>query len=494
MTNREEWLGLVGGELRRSSSGRVFAVHEPATGRELAKVTHFSDDDVDVAVATAHRAFDSWRWKTARERGQILLQIANAIRENADELARLETTEMGKPLDQARMFDVRFAGDVCEYFGGLADKLVGQFIPQGPISVYTVPEPYGVIAAIIPFNWPPIHVCGKIAPALAAGNTVVMKPGEQAPMTAIRVAEIMNDFLPPGVVNIVPGLGDTGKALVGHPGVGKISFTGSNMTARAVLDTAAENLTPTILELGGKNPFIVFDDADLDWAVTGAIEGAFFNQGEACTAASRILVQEGVKDRFLEKLCPAVEALVVGDGLADGTDVGPMVTPQQRDRVLDYIRIGEEEGAKIVARGRLPDDPRLSDGYYVPPTVFDGVKNSMKIAQEEIFGPVTTVISFDDEAEAVKAANDTKFGLVAGVYTEDLRRANRVARQINAGVVFINNYNRMFLGTPFGGVKESGHGREHGLETIQEFVWTKAVRMPSGLMDIPVWSGAQRSS
>jgi acyl-CoA reductase-like NAD-dependent aldehyde dehydrogenase len=492
MADRQVWESLIAGAWRPSSSGETFEVHEPATGEVIAEAASCTEEDVDLAVASARRAYEEdWRWRTPRERGQLLLKVAELVREHADELARMETREMGKPLEQSRMFDVRFAGDVTEYFGGLADKLVGDFIPQGPVAAYTIPEPYGVIGAIIPFNWPPIHICGKAAPALAAGNTIVIKPAEQAPMTAIRLVELMNEILPPGVVNIVPGLGPAGAALVSHPGVGKVSFTGSTATGRAVMRSAADNLTPTIMELGGKNPFIVFGDADLDLAVKGAIEGMYFNQGEACTAASRTLLHHSIKDAFMEQFCPAVERLVVGDGLDERTQVGPMVTKQQQQRVLDYVKIGEEEGAKVVAKGKLPDDPRLQNGYFVPPMVFDGVKTSMRIAQEEIFGPVATVLTFSDYDEAIAIANDTEFGLVAGVYTGDMATANRAARQIDAGIVFINNYNRAFLGTPFGGMKGSGHGREHGLETILDFVTTKSVRMPSGLGEIPTWSAVR---
>ncbi len=492
MLERSLWKGVIGGAPREGSAGTTFAVHEPATGAVLAEVAECNEADLDLAVSTARRAYEEdWRWRTPRERGQLLLKLARLIEEHADELAELETREMGKPLEQSRQFDVRFAQGVCEYFGGLADKLVGDFIPQGPVAVYTVPEPYGVVGAVIPFNWPPIHVCGKVAPALAAGNTVVIKPAEQAPLTAIRVVELMNEVLPPGVVNAVPGFGPVGAALVGHPGIGKISFTGSTVTGRAVMQAASENLTPVILELGGKNPFIVFSDADLDLAIKGAVEGMFFNQGEACTAASRILLHESIKERFMERFCPIVEGLVVGDGLDERTQIGPMVTEQQQQRVLDYIRIGEEEGAKIVARGKVPDDPRLKNGYYVPPIVFDDVKSSMRIVQEEIFGPAVVVMRFRDYEEAIQLANDTEFGLVAAVYTSDVAMANRAAREIDAGIVFINNYNRAFLGSPFGGMKGSGNGREHGLETIREFTTIKAVRMPSGIGEIPVWSAVQ---
>jgi len=486
------WDAIIDG--RRVSGDGCFVVHEPATGEALAEVASCGVKEMDDAVQAAERAFRTqWRLRTARERGHLLLRVADAIRDHADELGRLETRETGKPLDQAVNFDVASAADAFTLYGGISETLVGEVVPQGPILSYTLPEPYGVVGVILPFNWPPIHLAVKIAPALAAGNTVVVKPAEQAPLTVLRMVELINDVLPPGVVNAVPGLGpNAGTALVGNARVGKVTFTGSTVTGRAVLHAAADNLTPAVLELGGKNPLLVFDDADLDLAVTGAVEGMFFNQGEACTAASRILVQESVMNEFLERFGPAVARLRVGDGLDHATDVGPMVTRAQQERVLGYLRVAEEEGARVLARASLPRDPRLDGGFFVAPTVLVDVTPNMRIAQEEIFGPVTVVIPFVDEAEALELANGTQFGLVAAVYTADMDRAQRLARLIEVGVVFLNNYNRGFLGTPFGGVRASGYGREQAIGTIQEFSRAKSVRLPSGIGKSPVWRAAER--
>lgn len=485
----KHWTAIIDGKAVEADNGERFVVDEPATGLPLAEVAACGPDEIDRAVTTARRAYQAdWRWRPARDRGRLLRRVADVIREHADELAELETREMGKPLEQAREYDLVSAIESFDFFGGIAETLAGELVPQGPISTYTVPEPYGVIGAIIPFNWPPVHLAAKAAPALAAGNTLVIKPAEQAPLAVLRMVELMGEVLPPGTVNVVPGLGRAaGAALVSHPGIGKLSFTGSTATGRSVLVSAAANVTPALLELGGKNPLIVFEDADVGAAVRGAIEGMFFNQGEACTAASRILLHESIADVFLRDFCPAVEGLLVGDGLDPSTDVGPMVSREQQARVLDYIRIGQEEGAEVIAEGVLPTDERLAGGFFVRPTVFARVAPSMRIAREEIFGPVTVVMTFETEEEAVRLANDTEFGLVASVFTQSIARAQRVARQIEAGVIFINNYHRGFLGTPFGGMKASGYGREHAVETIREFARSKAIRMPSGIGPIPEW-------
>ncbi len=488
------WTATIDGKAVEADGGERFVVDEPATGLPLAEVAACGPDEIGQAVTVARRTYmTDWRWRPARERGRLLRRVADVIREHAEELAELETREMGKPLEQAREYDLVSAIESFDFFGGIAETLAGEFVLQGPISTHTVPEPYGVVGAIIPFNWPPVHLAAKAAPALAAGNTLVIKPAEQAPLAVLRMVELMSEVLPPGIVNVVPGLGRTaGAALVSHPGIGKLTFTGSTATGRSVLVSAAANITPALLELGGKNPLIVFEDADVGAAVRGAIEGMFFNQGEACTAASRILLHESVADRFLQEFCPAVEGLVVGDGLDPATDVGPMVSREQQARVLDYIRIGREEGADVVAEGALPTDGRLAGGFFVRPTVFARVAPSMRIAQEEIFGPVTAVMTFATEDEAVSIANGTEFGLVASVFTQDSARAQRVARHIEAGVIFINNYHRGFLGTPFGGMKASGYGREHALETIREFTRSKAIRMPSGIGPIPAWRPVRR--
>jgi acyl-CoA reductase-like NAD-dependent aldehyde dehydrogenase len=474
------------------SSGRaedVFDVDEPATGRQLARVHGGGAEQVDAAVRAARRAFDSdWRHRTARERGRLLLRAADVLREHADELAILETRDVGKPLGISRGYDLQVCADSFEFFGGLADKVPGGFVNLGPIDARIMAEPYGVVGGIIPFNWPPIHTAAKAAPALAAGNTVVLKPPEQAPLTIIRIVELLAELLPPDVLSVVPGSGPAaGAALAGHPLVGKLSFTGSPATARSVLATAAERLTPTLLELGGKCPIVVLADADLDAALRGAVEGAFFNQGEACTAASRLLVHRSVYDEVVGRFCAAVRRLRVGDGLDPATHVGPMITAAQRDRVEGYLKLGISEGATVAAQAALPDDERLRGGHYVAPTVFTDVRQDMRIVQEEIFGPVVTVQPFDDYEQAVALANGTDFGLVAAVYTADAVTANRAARDLDFGVVMVNNYSRAFLGSPFGGVKASGHGREHAVETLREFVWSKNVRVPSGLGPVPAW-------
>lgn len=468
-----------------------FDVHEAATGELLQTVAGVGAEQVDAAVRAAHEAFENvWRDFPHRERAALMFAVAEKIEANRDELAELESREVGKPIEISRDYDLGVCAGSFRFFGGLADKVHGEFFPGGPINTYTTPEPYGVVGGIIPFNWPPIHTAAKTAPALAAGNTVVLKPPEQCPLTIMRLVELMQEVLPLGVVEVVPGAGpETGAALSGHPLVRRLSFTGSTATGRKVLAAAAENLTGSMLELGGKNPFVVFADANLDAAIPAAIEGAFYNQGEACTAASRLLVHASLHDEFLERFCAATAKLVVGDGVDPATHVGPMVTAAHRDKVESYIAIGREE-ARVAYAGEKPADPRLAGGYFVPPTVLADVAPGSRIALEEIFGPVAAVIRFSEYEEAIAIANETEYALVAGVFTESMVRAQSAAREIDAGVVFVNNYNRAFLGTPFGGNRASGYGREHAIETLREFQKTKAVRLPSGLVSVPRWSGA----
>jgi acyl-CoA reductase-like NAD-dependent aldehyde dehydrogenase len=465
-----------------------FTVMNPATGRPLALVGAAGAAEVDAAVRAAQAAQPAWANRPPRERGRYLREAAQLIRVHADELAVLESSEMGKPVTQARNVDVEQCITLFEYFAGLVEVLPSQVRDQGYALDITMLEPYGVIAGIIPFNWPPLHVGGKAAPGLAVGNAVVLKPPEQAPLVIMRIVELVQSVLPDDVLHVVPGGSETGAALAAHPGIGKVIFTGSPAAGMAVLHATADTLTPALLELGGKNPLVIFADADLDEAVVGAIEGGFFNQGEACTASSRILVHRSVHDELVARIAPAVERLVVGDGADPRTHVGPLITPEQRQRVLSYIELGVEEGASIRAQAPLPTDPNLQDGYYVAPTMFTGVAPTMRIAQEEIFGPVICVIPFDDEEEAVQIANGTEYGLIAGVYTRDSERALRVSRRINAGIVFVNNFNRVFVGTPFGGTGHSGFGRVHAPETLREFGRSKSIRLPSGTAPIPRWS------
>jgi betaine-aldehyde dehydrogenase len=416
---------------------------------------------VEQAVRAAHAAHLDWKQRPARQRGHYLRKVADVIRAHADEIAALESLEMGKPITQARSFDVEAAISIFDYFGSMVEVLPSQARDYGPVFDVTTLEPFGVIAGIVPFNWPPIHTAGKTAPALAVGNAIVLKPPEQTPSVVLRMVELIQSVLPDDVVHVVPGAGAVGAALAGHPLVGKVSFTGSPATGSAVLRTAADNLTPTLMELGGKNPLLVFDDADLHEALLAAIDGGFFNQGEACTAASRILVQDNIFTEFERRLATAVGRLRVGDGADPATEVGPLVTAAQQKRVLEYLDIGAAEGAHIAAQAPLPSDPRLANGFYVPPTLLTDVAPDMRVATEEIFGPVVALIPFSDEDEAVRIANGTEFGLVAGVFTRDSDRVMRVSRQINAGTVFVNNYFRVAVGSGFGGIGHSGFGREH---------------------------------
>ena len=471
-----------------------FTVENPATGEPVTLVQGSGTAEVDRAVRTAHAAHLSWKQRPARERGTYLRRIADTLRAHADELAALETLEMGKPLATSRGFDLEAAITEFEYFASLVEVLPSQARDFGPFLDVTTLEPYGVIGGIVPFNWPPIHAAGKIAPALAVGNAIVVKPPEQTPSVVLRMVDLIAEVLPDDVVHVLPGGGPVGAAIAGHPLVSKVSFTGSPMTGAAVMRTAAANLTPSLMELGGKNALLVFDDADLDQALLAALDGGFFNQGEACTASSRLLLHESIHDEFVARLAGAVERLVVGDGADPATEVGPMVTRAQQERVLDYVQIGLSEGAQIAAQAPLPTDPALKDGFYVAPTLLIGVSREMRVANEEIFGPVLTVLRFTDEEEAVQIANGTRFGLVAGVYTQDTDRALRVGRQVRAGIVSVNNYVRAAIGSPFGGIGDSGFGREHAPETLAEYGYSKTVRLATRRSELPAWSGAVRTT
>lgn len=471
-----------------TSADETFAVMEPATGEELARVASCGAREVDAAVAGARaRWAEDWRWRSPRERGALMRQVAERIREHVDELAELEAREVGKPRRDALRFDVSFSHTCFDYFAGLADTLHGEILDQGPIQARVTYEPYGVVAAILPFNWPPIHFSKKCAPALAAGNTVVVKPGEQAPLAVMRLVEIANEVLPPGVINAVCGI-DASAALVEHPGVSRISFTGSTATGRKVLQGAAKNVTYATMELGGKNALLVLDDADLEVAIPVALEGMFYNQGEACTSTARLLVDDSVHDQFLERFARATEQLVVGDPLDPATDIGPMVDARQRDRVLGYLEAGRDEGARVVTQGKLPSDERFSGGYWVAPTVLADVTPEMRISLEEIFGPIACVTRVNGDEEALALANSSDYGLTAAICTRDEARAGRLAERLEAGMIFVNNYmRRSFLGSPFGGMKASGFGRENAAATLYEFVRSKNVRFPSGHGEIPNW-------
>ena len=488
---RPVWGTFLGGAFVDDGDASTFDVIEAATGRTLARVVDADETAVDAAVRDARRAYETtWRDTSPKERGRLMRLVAQRIRDHAEELAELCAREMGKPKRDALRVDVTSSHTSFDSYAGITENIHGEILDQGPVEARVTYEPYGVVAAILPFNWPPIHFSKKCAPALAVGNTVVIKPGEQAPLTVLRLVELANEVLPPGVINAVSGLG-AGPALASHPRVERISFTGATATGRKVMQSAAQNLTYVTLELGGKNALIVLDDADLDQAVAIAIEGMFYNQGEACTSTSRILVHESSYGEFAARFVDATRRLVVGDPLASDTDIGPLVDDRQADRVRHYIDVGIDEGATVLYRGDVPEPVAASGGYFVAPVVFGDVTSSMTIAQEEIFGPVASLMRYTGDDEAVEIANATAYGLTAAICTRDEVRAARLAQRLEVGMVFVNNYTRRnFIGSPFGGVKGSGYGREYGPETLHEFVRAKNVRFPSGRGEIAGWPPA----
>jgi acyl-CoA reductase-like NAD-dependent aldehyde dehydrogenase len=486
--SRPLWGPFIGGEFVDVPEPVTFEVIEPARAQRLATVIAASDEMVDRAVRNSRLAYDDvWRTLAPKERGALMRQVAARIRDHAEEIAEICAREVGKPVRDALRVDVLSCHSSFDYYAGIAESIHGEILDQGPIEARVVYEPYGVVAAILPFNWPPIHFSKKCAPALAAGNTVVVKPGEQAPLTLLRLVEIANEILPAGVINAVCGLG-AGPALASHPRVERITFTGATATGRKVMESAAANLTFTTLELGGKNALIVLEDADVQDAVRIAIEGMFYNQGEACTSTSRLLVHSSLYEEFAVQFVGAASQLVVGDPLNPSTDIGPLVDERQQRRVEQYIRAGEADGARLLYQGVVPDSPELGAGCFVAPTVFADVTPDMTIAQEEIFGPVAALMRFDTDDEAVEIANGTDYGLTAAICTRDEMRAGRLAARLEVGMVFVNNYTRRnFIGSPFGGVKASGYGREYAAETMLEFVRAKNVRFPSGRGVIAVW-------
>ncbi|HUY16806.1 MAG TPA: aldehyde dehydrogenase family protein [Acidimicrobiales bacterium] len=488
LARRPVWQSFIDGAFIDDEDGASFEVLEASHAQPLARVAIASDAQVDRAVMDSRRAYeDVWRYLSPKERGALMREVAQRIRDHADELAELCAREVGKPKRDALRIDVLSCHSSFDYYAGITDYVSGEILDQGPIEARVTYEPYGVVAAILPFNWPPIHFSKKCAPALAVGNTVVIKPGEQAPLTVLRLTEIANEVLPPGVINAVSGM-SAGAALVAHPRVERISFTGSTATGRKVMEGAAKNLTFATMELGGKNALLVLDDADVPSAVAIAIEGMFYNQGEACTSTSRILVHGSIYDEFARRFVDKATELVVGDPLEGTTDIGPLVDEKQHQRVQHFVELGIEEGATLLFKGTIPDDEQFREGYFVAPYIFGDVTTKMSIAQEEIFGPVASLMRFDTDDEAVEIANDSPYGLTAAICTRDEARAARLAQRLEVGMVFVNNYTRRnFIGSPFGGVKGSGFGREYGPETLHEFVRAKNVRFPSGRGPIPGW-------
>jgi phenylacetaldehyde dehydrogenase len=473
---------LINGKWTNSISGKTFPTYNPATGKVLAQVTEGDAADIDLAVQAARQAFDNgpWRRMTASERGRLMWKLSDLIEKNLQELAELESLDNGKPLTVARAADVPLAVDLFRYMAGWATKIEGNTIP---ISVpytpgarylaYTVREPVGVVGQIIPWNFPLLMAAWKLGPALAAGCTVVLKPAEQTPLTALRLGElIMEAGFPEGVVNIVPGYGETaGAALAAHPDVDKCAFTGSTEVGRLIVKAAAGNLKKVSLELGGKSPNIVFKDADLNTAIPGAASAIFFNHGQCCCAGSRLYIEKEIYDDVVQGVAEHAKKIKLGPGLDPQTEMGPLVSDEQLNRVCGYLESGAAEGAKTVTGGKRHGQ----QGYFVEPTVLANTTDSMKVVREEIFGPVVTAIPFERTDEVVTRANDNVYGLAAAIWTKDINKAHTLASEMRAGTVWINCYNIFDAALPFGGYKQSGWGREMGHDVLENYTETKAI-------------------
>jgi len=471
---------FINGQWVDAESGKTFATPNPATGQTLAEVAEADKADVDKAVRAARVAFEGkWSRLSARDRGRLLYKLAQLIEERSQELGELETADNGKPIRESLYVDLPQVVENFEYFAGWATKIEGETIPvPGRMFNYTLREPVGVCGQIIPWNFPLLMAAWKLAPALAAGNTIVLKPAEQTPVTAMELGKLIQEAgFPEGVVNIVPGFGETaGAALAAHPGIDKVAFTGSTEVGKLIARAAAENLTKVSLELGGKAPNIIFADADLEQAVNGAMMGIFFNQGQVCCAGSRLFVEERVKDEFLDRFKTGAQKIKVGDPMEKSTSMGPQVSAEQLNRIKSYVDIAREEGATVLTGGQPPAlEGPLDQGFFFQPTIFSEVRNEMRVAQEEIFGPVVSVITFKDEDDLLRQANQTIYGLSAGIWTRDLTRAHRFAKEIKAGVVWINTFNMFNAASPFGGYKQSGYGREMGKHALELYTQVKSV-------------------
>ena len=476
MTDR--WDHYVDGAAVAPSSGEYINSFNPCSGEPAASVAKGTSKDVDQAVASAVKAFPEWRDRRPIERGRILMEIARKLRENAAEFGRLESMETGKPVWQSPM-EVEGAAAYFEFYAGLVNLYQGEKIDLGAgYHSYTIREPYGAVGVITPWNAPINQAARGIAPALAAGNTVVSKPSEFTSATTVALAKLAVEEcgMPPGVFNVVLGEGpDAGSALVSHPDIRKVAFTGSVRAGQEIGKIAAERIIPLTLELGGKSPNIVFEDADLAEAVPGAIRGFIVNAGQVCLAGTRLLVQESIHDAFVKGLVAGVSQIKVGS--APDCMVGPLTTEAQYQRVQEYFKVAQQDGAKAEIGGEVPDNPDWGNGWFVPPTVYSGVTNDMRIAREEVFGPVLVVIPFKDEEDAIRIANDTDYGLAAGLWTQNLGRAHRVSSALQAGQIYVNEYQAGGVETPLGGFKKSGYGREKGIEALHCYTHVKCVTM-----------------
>jgi phenylacetaldehyde dehydrogenase len=468
---------LINGKWVNSASGKTFPTYNPATGEVLAQIAEGDRDDIEQAVRAARKAFDGgpWRRMTPSERGRLLWKLADLLEQHTEEFAYIESLDNGKPLSIAKVADVPLSVDMFRYMAGWATKIEGNTIPisAGKYFAYTLREPIGVVGQIIPWNFPLLMAAWKLGPALATGCTIVLKPAEQTPLSALRLGElVMEAGFPEGVVNIIPGYGETaGAALVAHPDVDKVAFTGSTEVGKLIVHAAAGNLKKVTLELGGKSPNVVFKDADLNTAIPGAASAIFFNHGQCCCAGSRLYVEKAVYDQVVEGVAKEAEKITVGSGLDPQTQMGPLVSEEQLKRVCGYLEAGFSEGAKAMVGGHKAGDR----GYFVEPTVLVDTKEDMKVVREEIFGPVVAAMPFTDPEEIIPRANNSEYGLAAAVWTRDISKAHRMAEQMRAGTVWINCYNVFDAALPFGGYKQSGWGREMGHEVLNNYTQTKAV-------------------
>jgi betaine-aldehyde dehydrogenase len=475
-TSVRTYQNYVSGQWVSSASGETFPVYDPSTEEVIAQVPSSNAADIDKAAKAARAAFDSgpWATTTAQDRGRILFKLAEKIRQSARQLSELECRNTGKPIVEAE-YDIADVATCFEYYGGLANKITGSVnpVPANALS-FTMREPVGVAGQIIPWNYPLLMAAWKLAPAIAAGCTCVLKPAEQTPLTALEFAVWFEEAgLPPGVVNIVNGFGETaGASIVAHPNVDKIAFTGSAAVGKVIVKSAADSLKRVTLELGGKSPNIFFPDADWEAAVDGALFGVFINQGEVCSAGSRILVEKKIYSKFVEAMTEKAKRIKLGAPLERDTKMGPLVSKEQYDRVCSYLDVGKKEAKVAIGGGRAKQFAR---GYYVEPTIFYDVENSARIAREEIFGPVASVIPFDGEAEAIRIANDTPYGLAAAVWTRDIYKAFRVVKSLRAGIIWVNHMQPTYVEAPWGGYKQSGFGRELGPWGLEEYLETKQV-------------------
>ncbi len=479
---------FVGGEFVDALDGGTVEVRNPHDGSLLAEVAEARAAPSYRPVAAARRGCPGWAATSAADRGRLLMRLADAVEAHAVELARLESTDTGHPLKDSTVLDIPRTAATYRYFGGMADKFEGAVVPvdTGFLN-YVRPEPVGVVGQIVPWNFPLMFTSWKLGPALAAGNTAVMKPSELVPLSTLRLCELMVEVgIPPGVVNVVPGYGhDAGARIAAHPDIAKVSFTGSTRTGRSIVEASAGNLKRLQLELGGKGANVVFADADVEAAVNGSAFAIFHNQGQACIAGSRLLLHESVADEFLDRFLALARSIRVGDPLAPGTEMGPLTSPEHRDRVLSYVKVAVDEGGEVLCGGTAPADPDLAAGCYVLPTVVRADPSS-RVCHEEVFGPFVTVSTFRTDDEVLEIVNGTDYGLGGGLWTRDLSRAHRAARAFRAGMVWINCYKRVAPGSPFGGVGQSGYGREMGFEAMRGYTEPKSIWVNVDAQ-IPAW-------